>query len=48
MLMIIFVLFTKTPLLIIVNEIVKVEWMLINKSILREKNNKCCVNILKW
>jgi hypothetical protein len=34
MLMIIFVLFTKTPLLIIVNEIVKVEWMLINKSLL--------------
>lgn len=37
--------FTKTP--IIVSEVVIDDWNAINKGMLMEKNNKCCIGIVK-
>ena len=40
--------FTKISLLIVVSGVVKVGWNSINKSIIMENNNKCCIGIIKW
>ena len=38
---------TKTSLLIMVNGIVIHDWNVINKCMLVEKSNKCCIDIVK-
>ena len=40
--------FTKTHLLIVVSRVVKFWWNSINKGIVVEKNDKCCIGIVKW
>jgi len=42
-----YVSFTKTLLLIIVRGVTIDDWNAVNKSILMETNNKCCINIVK-
>ena len=42
-----YVSFTKTPLLIIVTRVVIKDRNAINKGMLVEKNNKCCIGIVK-
>jgi hypothetical protein len=42
-----YVSFSKTLLLIIVREVAIDDWDAINKSVLIEKNKKCCIDIVK-
>jgi len=46
-LMVKYVSFTESLLLIIISRVILDDWNAINKSMLVEKNNKCCICIIK-